>query len=124
MLPQVYHIVYFCTIFAAPFCTQVTLALKHMHARNMVHMDVKPDNIYVVDKTTYKLGDLGLATSSCSSYCGSFEEGDARYHEQMLQWLVYRCVLKHMLTATHTCALYQLSGHVAVQNTGIFLQRS
>ncbi|DBB07912.1 TPA: hypothetical protein ACH3X3_009300 [Trebouxia sp. C0006] len=58
---------------------QITLALQHMHARNMVHMDVKPDNIYIVDDTMYKLGDLGLATSSCSGNCNRIEEGDARY---------------------------------------------
>jgi len=54
------------------------LALQHMHAKNMVHMDVKPDNIYIVDDTMYKLGDLGLATSSCSGNCNRIEEGDAR----------------------------------------------
>ena len=59
-------------------CVQITLALQHMHARNMVHMDVKPDNIYIVDETMYKLGDLGLATSSCSGNCNRIEEGDAR----------------------------------------------
>ena len=41
-------------------------------------MDVKPDNIYVLDDTTYKLGDLGLAISSCSANRDRFEEGDAR----------------------------------------------
>ena len=56
-----------------------------MHARNIVHMDVKPDNIYVVNDTTYKLGDLGLATSSCSSSLASFEEGDARYCQLMFR---------------------------------------
>lgn len=58
---------------------QMALALQHMHAKNMAHMDVKPDNIYVLDETNYKLGDFGLAASSCSSKHGSYEEGDARY---------------------------------------------
>lgn len=44
----------------------------------MVHMDVKPDNIYVVDETMYKLGDLGLATSSSSNRHCNIEEGDGR----------------------------------------------
>lgn len=54
---------------------QIALALQHMHARNMAHMDVKPDNIYILDETTYKLGDLGLAVSSCCNNHSSFEEG-------------------------------------------------
>ena len=57
---------------------QITLALQHMHSRHMVHMDIKPDNIYFVDETTYKLGDLGLATSSSSNRHCNIEEGDGR----------------------------------------------
>lgn len=57
---------------------QITLALQHMHSKSMVHMDIKPDNIYIVDEDTYKLGDLGLAASSKASGHCSFEEGDAR----------------------------------------------
>lgn len=61
-----------------PLGLQICLALQHMHSRHVVHMDVKPDNIYVVDETTYKLGDLGLATSSsCNRQC-NIEEGDGR----------------------------------------------
>ena len=44
----------------------------------MVHMDIKPDNIYIVDEVIYKLGDLGLATSSNALQRSNFEEGDAR----------------------------------------------
>ena len=57
---------------------QIVLALQHMHARQMAHMDVKPDNIYVLDETIYKLGDLGMAASSCANKHSSYEEGDAR----------------------------------------------
>ena len=49
-----------------------------MHARQMAHMDVKPDNIYVLNDTAYKLGDLGMAASSCANKHSSYEEGDAR----------------------------------------------
>ena len=57
---------------------QIALALQHMHSKNMVHMDIKPDNIYIVDEMTYKLGDLGLAASSNALQRSNFEEGDAR----------------------------------------------
>jgi len=56
-----------------PVSVQMALALQHVHSHGMVHMDVKPDNIYCCDaddagiggggdKTVYKLGDFGTAT--------------------------------------------------------------
>lgn len=60
------------------------MALQHMHSKNMVHMDIKPENIYVSDEVTYKLGDLGLAASSSAHYRGNVEEGDARYLSQCI----------------------------------------
>ena len=36
-------------------------ALKHAHAENMVHRDIKPDNILVTKKGVVKVADFGLA---------------------------------------------------------------
>ncbi|KHJ88658.1 hypothetical protein OESDEN_11547, partial [Oesophagostomum dentatum] len=36
-------------------------ALHHMHSNGMLHMDVKPSNIFVADDSSCKLGDFGLA---------------------------------------------------------------
>lgn len=38
-------------------------ALKHAHGLNMVHRDIKPDNILVTRKGEVKVSDLGLAKS-------------------------------------------------------------
>jgi serine/threonine protein kinase len=39
---------------------QVVLALQHCHRHGVYHLDVKPDNILLID-TTVKLGDFGSA---------------------------------------------------------------
>lgn len=44
----------------AGFC-RVFSALKAMHALNLVHMDVKLDNVFVDMNSTWDLGDFGSA---------------------------------------------------------------
>lgn len=47
---------------------QLSLALSHLHMREVVHRDVKPENAFESQRGIYKLGDLGFATlmrSSC-----------------------------------------------------------
>ena len=60
-------------------CMQVAKALQHMHARGVVHGDVKPDNIFTAADSTFKLGDFGLARplSPCQEAL-HLEEGDSR----------------------------------------------
>ncbi len=57
---------------------QIAEALQHLHARGIMHMDVKPDNIYTASGGTYKLGDFGLATCRGSSGQAQLQEGDSR----------------------------------------------
>jgi hypothetical protein len=45
---------------AAKVLEQVGDALGYLHSRNLVHRDVKPDNIFVCDDGTLKLMDMGL----------------------------------------------------------------
>lgn len=35
-------------------------AVKHLHDRNLVHMDIKPDNVFITFDGHCKLGDFGL----------------------------------------------------------------
>lgn len=55
---------------------QMASALAHVHARGIVHLDVKPDNIYRTAAGAYKLGDFGLATLKSGEW--RVTEGDSR----------------------------------------------
>lgn len=58
---------------------QAANGLATLHGLSFVHLDVKPDNILFGRDGCYKLGDLGLATSTSSSNRGPVPEGDCRY---------------------------------------------
>eukprot|EP00879_Flechtneria_rotunda_P023965 GHRR01025385.1.p1 GENE.GHRR01025385.1~~GHRR01025385.1.p1 ORF type:complete len:138 (+),score=36.73 GHRR01025385.1:589-1002(+) len=61
---------------------QMASALDHMHKRGIVHLDLKPDNIYCSKDNHnggaggYKLGDFGLATLKNGHW--RVQEGDSR----------------------------------------------
>lgn len=61
---------------------QLASALHHIHSRGLVHLDIKPDNIYVGKDGKYKIGDFGLATMKHGHW--RVQEGDARYCPQEL----------------------------------------
>ncbi|CAG9460695.1 unnamed protein product [Pedinophyceae sp. YPF-701] len=50
-------------------------ALELIHSRNILHLDLKPDNILISDGV-FKLGDFGLAVSRDAA---NWEEGDGDY---------------------------------------------
>jgi len=57
----------------------VCKALKFIHGLEIVHLDVKPDNIVVASEDVYKLADFGLAREARSIEGDDFSSGDARY---------------------------------------------
>ena len=53
------------------------LGLSYLHSRNVMHRDIKPDNLFISESGVIKLGDFGLAVQlghSCSvrsTTCGT-----------------------------------------------------
>jgi wee1-like protein kinase len=58
---------------------QIGDAIVQMHGQMLVHLDIKPDNIYISKENIYKLGDLGLVASSLNFDEMHIIEGDSRY---------------------------------------------
>lgn len=46
---------------AVSYLTQVLAALSHAHSQNVVHREVTPENIYILEGGRVKLGGFGLA---------------------------------------------------------------
>lgn len=57
--------------------TQATEALRYLHAHDIVHRDVKPDNLVVTPEGIVKLMDLGLARHIKDQHRISVETGNA-----------------------------------------------
>ena len=55
---------------------EMLLALKLIHDHGLVHLDIKPENIFVREDT-FKLGDFGLVSKVTVN--DDVEEGDSRY---------------------------------------------
>jgi len=54
-------------------------ALQHLHNHDLVHMDIKPDNIFFGCDGRCKLGDFGLIVDLINESLGGWREGDSKY---------------------------------------------
>jgi len=55
----------------------ICLGLSYLHRHNIVHLDIKPENILISKSKKYKIGDMGQSRMVKRS--GDIEEGDSRY---------------------------------------------
>ncbi|CAM6123838.1 unnamed protein product [Calypogeia fissa] len=58
------------------FINQVASGLEHIHAQGVLHLDIKPENIFVDSEGVLKIGDFGLAVPR---RLWEWEEGDGGY---------------------------------------------
>ncbi|XP_026533351.1 membrane-associated tyrosine- and threonine-specific cdc2-inhibitory kinase [Notechis scutatus] len=61
------------------FLWDMLQGLRHLHDRNLLHMDIKPANIFVSSTNICKLGDFGLMLELDSGDLRDAQEGDPRY---------------------------------------------
>lgn len=61
------------------YLTDLLLAVRHLHNHNLIHLDIKPDNIFVSEDGICKLGDFGLVLDLFNSDMKDPIEGDPRY---------------------------------------------
>lgn len=54
-------------------------AVKYIHERGIVHLDIKPENILISRDGEYKLADFGVATFINEIKNREIAEGDQRY---------------------------------------------
>ncbi|KAH8035163.1 hypothetical protein HPB51_004404 [Rhipicephalus microplus] len=57
----------------------VTDGVKHLHDRHLVHLDIKPENIFISREGYYKLGDFGLVLDLKQDDSSDPLEGDPCY---------------------------------------------
>ena len=56
---------------------EVGSGLKHIHSHSVLHLDLKPENIFIDRQGTFKIGDFGLAWAP--GHAWRVEDGDGGY---------------------------------------------
>jgi membrane-associated tyrosine/threonine-specific cdc2-inhibitory kinase len=59
------------------WCLEICIALNHLHQHNLVHLDIKLENIFLTNQGELKVGDLGMVRES--NHNEDVGEGDVRY---------------------------------------------
>lgn len=69
---------------------EIALGLKYIHSSNILHLDLKPANIFITFEGSLKIGDFGLATKLPLVNPNFEREGDREYiAPEVLKWQKY-----------------------------------
>uniref|UniRef100_A0A183C5K6 Membrane-associated tyrosine- and threonine-specific cdc2-inhibitory kinase wee-1.3 n=1 Tax=Globodera pallida TaxID=36090 RepID=A0A183C5K6_GLOPA len=61
------------------YLIDLLMALEHMHSHDIIHVDIKPSNIFVTSDGICKLGDFGLVFDLNKDDPRNASEGDSKY---------------------------------------------
>jgi len=61
------------------YLVDLLLAIEHLHDHGLIHMDIKPENIFIGRDGRAKLGDFGLVIDLAKDDTAHAVEGDPRY---------------------------------------------
>eukprot|EP00058_Branchiostoma_floridae_P020304 XP_002605794.1 hypothetical protein BRAFLDRAFT_121900 [Branchiostoma floridae] len=61
------------------FLVDLLSGLKHLHDHRLIHLDIKPDNIFVSNDGVCKIGDFGLVVEVDKEDVCDAQEGDPKY---------------------------------------------
>jgi serine/threonine protein kinase len=59
------------------FASDVAFGLAHCHKHGVLHLDVKPDNVFIARDGVYKIGDFGVAWVAGQGW--EVQDGDGGY---------------------------------------------
>ncbi len=116
----------------------IARALEHAHSRNVVHRDIKPDNILITRAGVAKLADMGLAKRTDeASHLTAARQGfgtphympyeqavNAKYADGRSDIYALGATLYHLVTG---CVPFSGANHLEVvekKNLGVFLPAS
>lgn len=93
------------------------VGLSELHAKHIVHQDIKPSNILIFGQNYSKISDLGSATQleKASNWCADLHVGDLRYAPIEL---LYRYCSPDWNTRRYGADLFMMGGLLSYMVTG------